>query len=106
MKTRASNWIPLALLLLLAAATVWLAHTVTGVPIRSDGATRHAPDMIVENFSAKQFGENGDVRDTLAAPRMVHYPDDDTSHLTNIKFEAFERNNPSLRATADTALLT
>lgn len=106
MTTRASNWIPLLLLLLLAGATFWLSRAVTGVPGRGDGAKRHDPDMIVENFAAKQFGEDGQVRYTLAAKKMVHYPDDDTSHLTDVSFNAFEKGDPPFRATADTALLT
>ena len=106
MTTRVSNWLPLFLLLLLAAATLWLAHAVTGVSSKGDGATRHDADMVVENFTAKQFGEDGQVRYILAARKMVHYPDDDTSHLTDVKFQAFEKDNPPMHATADRALLT
>jgi lipopolysaccharide export system protein LptC len=106
MTSKASNLVPLLLLLLLAAATLWLARAVTGVPAKSDGASRHDPDMIVENFSAKQFGEDGQVRYTLAARKMIHYPDDDSSHLSDVKFQAFEQGSPPLHATADSALLT
>ncbi|MES2354720.1 MAG: LPS export ABC transporter periplasmic protein LptC [Pseudomonadota bacterium] len=106
MNIRASNWLPLLLLALLAGATFWLASTVTGIPNKGDGSSRHDPDMIVETFTAKQFGENGQIHYTLAARKMIHYPDDDTSHLTDVKFQSFEPGNPPLHATADTALLT
>ena len=106
MTTRASNWVPLLLLVLFAATTFWLSRTVTGIPGKGDGATRHNPDMMVENFSARQFGLDGRVRYTLSARKMVHYPDDDTSHLTEVTLQSFEKEEPPLKATADTAMLT
>jgi lipopolysaccharide export system protein LptC len=106
MTSRIGNWLPLLLLLLLTGVTVWLARTVTELPGKGDANLRHDPDMIVENFIAKQFGKDGHVRFTLAARKMVHYPDDETSHLANVKFEAFEQGKPPMLATADTALLT
>lgn len=106
MTTRASNWLPLLMLLVLAGVTFWLSRAVTGLPDRGDGAKRHDPDMMVENFTAKQFGVDGGVRYTVAAKKMVHYPDDDTSHLSTVKFEGFDPNAPPLWATADTAMLT
>jgi len=93
-------------LLLLAAATLWLARTVTGISVKGNGASRHDPDMIVENFTAKQFDKDGALRYTLAARKMVHYPDDDTSHLSDVEFQAFEQNSPPIHATANTGLLT
>jgi lipopolysaccharide export system protein LptC len=106
MTHRASNWIPLLLLVLLAAATFWLSRTVTGLAGKGDGAKRHDPDMMVENFTAKQFGEDGHLRYTLSAKKMIHYPDDDTSHLTEVILKDMENDKPPVTATADTALLT
>lgn len=106
MTHRAGNWLPLVFLLILAGATLWLARTVTGVPARGDGALRHDPDMIVEDFTAKQFDKDGALRYTLAAQKMVHYPDDDTSHLSEVVFQSFEQNSPPIHVTADTGLLT
>lgn len=106
MTHRASNWIPLLLLVLLTAATFWLSRAVTGLPGKGDGAKRHDPDMIAENFTAKQFGEDGHVRYTLSAKKMIHYPDDDTSHLMEVTLKDMEKDKPPVTATADTALLT
>ena len=106
MTNRAGNWVPLLLLILFAGTTFWLSRAVTGLPGKGDGATRHDPDMMVENFTAKQFGLDGQVRYTLSAKKMVHYPDDDTSHLTGVTLQSFEKEEPPLKATADTAMLT
>ena len=94
------------MLLLLAGLTFWLSRAVTGVPGKGDGAKRHDPDMFAENVNAKQFGVEGSVRYTLSARKMVHYPDDDTSHLSEVRFQATERDALPFSATSDTAWLT
>jgi lipopolysaccharide export system protein LptC len=106
MTSRATAWLPIGLLLLVAGLAVWLNNAVQSTAPKNDGSKRHDPDAIVENFVAKQFGVTGKIRYTLAAQKMVHYPDDDTSHLTAPRFEAFEQDAPPLTITADTAKLT
>ncbi|MBA2689562.1 MAG: LPS export ABC transporter periplasmic protein LptC [Burkholderiales bacterium] len=106
MSSRARGLLPLLLLLLLAGLTFWLSQAVTGLPDKGNGTKRHDPDMFVDNFTAKQFGADGTVRYTLAARKMVHYPDDDTSHLTDVKFNATETGAPPFTATSDTGVLT
>jgi len=106
MTSRTTAWLPVGLLLLVAALAVWLNSAVQGVPPRNDGSKRHDPDMLVENFVAKQFGIEGKIRYTLAAQKMVHYPDDDTSQLTAPRFEALEQNAPPVSVTSQTAMLT
>lgn len=106
MTHRASNWMPLVLLALLAAMTFWLAQTVSPPPGRAEGSKRHDPDMIVDGFDSTQFGENGIVRFTLSAKRAVHFPDDDTSQLTDVHFVSYEPDQPPLHATSEKALVT
>lgn len=98
---RPTSWLPLAVLGLLVALTLWLNQLVQPAGARADGSRRHDPDLIVENFSARKLAENGDVRYTLAARKMVHYPDDDSALLETVKVEAFEPQQPKLTATAD-----
>jgi lipopolysaccharide export system protein LptC len=56
---------------------------------------------LVENFSATKLGEDGRVLYTLAARKMVHYPDDDSALLESIQLEAFEPKQPKMTITAD-----
>jgi lipopolysaccharide export system protein LptC len=86
---------------LLVALTLWLNHLVRAPQGREDGALRHDPDSIVERFDARKYGEDGRVRYTLAARKMVHYPDDDTAHLDTLQLEAFEPQQPKMTITAD-----
>jgi lipopolysaccharide export system protein LptC len=98
---RPTGWLPLAALALLVGLTIWLNRLVQEPPTRSDGSMRHDPDLIVDNFNARKLGEDGGVLYTLAAKKMVHYPDDDTAHLESVTLEAFEPGQPKVTVTAD-----
>lgn len=98
---RPTSWLPLAALALLVGLTLWLDQLVQAPPARGDASKRHDPDLTVENFSARKLGETGAVLYTLAARKMVHYPDDDSAHLESIRLEAFEPKRPKVTITAD-----
>jgi lipopolysaccharide export system protein LptC len=98
---RPTTWLPLAALALLVGLTVWLNQLVQAPGTRADGSLRHDPDLIVESFNAKKLGEDGRVLYTLAAKKMVHYPDDDSALLESVTLEAFEPKQPRMTLTAD-----
>jgi lipopolysaccharide export system protein LptC len=56
---------------------------------------------VVQNFSAKKLGVDGRVLYTLAAKKMVHYPDDDSAWLETLTMEAFEPGQPKITVTSD-----
>jgi lipopolysaccharide export system protein LptC len=98
---RPTSWLPLAALGLLVGLTLWLNLLVQPPPGRADGTKRHDPDLIVENFSARKLGVDGEVLYTLNARKMVHYPDDDSALLEAVQVEAFEPRQPKMTITAD-----
>ena len=98
---RPTSWLPLAALGLLVGLTVWLDQLVQPPAARPDASRRHDPDLMVDNFSARKLNESGAVLYTLAARKMVHYPDDDSAHLESIRLEAFEPKQPKMTVTAD-----
>lgn len=102
---RPTSWLPLAALGLLVALTLWLDQLVQPPAGRPDGSRRHDPDLMVENFSARKLGEDGAVLYTLAARKMVHYPDDDSALLESLKLEAYEPRQPRMTITADNGRL-
>ena len=102
---RPTTWLPLAALALLVVLTLWLNQLVQAPGARADGSRRHDPDLIVENFSARKLGLDGRVLYTLAARKMVHYPDDDSALLETVKVEAYEPRQPRLMITADNGRL-
>ncbi|HEY5762216.1 MAG TPA: LPS export ABC transporter periplasmic protein LptC [Rhodocyclaceae bacterium] len=68
---------PLTVFLALAALTGWLRF-LTDVPTTvSDSRFRHEPDYRIEDFRASQLSATGEAEYTLAATRLLHYPDND-----------------------------
>jgi lipopolysaccharide export system protein LptC len=98
---RPSAWLPLVALALLVGLTIWLNQLVQAPANRASGKLRHDPDVVVEKFNARKLGEDGRLLYTLAARKMVHYPDDDSALLEDVTVEAFEPKQPKLTATAD-----
>ncbi|MGE5094636.1 MAG: LPS export ABC transporter periplasmic protein LptC [Betaproteobacteria bacterium] len=98
---RPTTWLPLAALALLVGLTLWLNQLVQPQASRGDASKRHDPDSIVDNFSARKLDEAGQVRYTLVARKMVHYPDDDSALLETVRLEAFEPRQPKMTITAD-----
>ena len=102
---RPTSWLPLAALALLVALSLWLNQLVQVPVARANGSLRHDPDLMVENFSARKLGIDGRVLYTLAARKMVHFPDDDSALLESIQLEAFEPRQPKMTITADNGRL-
>lgn len=68
--------------------------------------SRHDPDMIVENFIARQLGIDGGERYTITAKRMIHFPDNDSTDVEEVQFSAKEKNQAPLVVTSTRAKLT
>ena len=99
--SRPTTWLPFGVLAVIVAMTWWLNQLVQAPPNTGNAKERHDPDMVVDRFSAIKHGVDGAVLHTLNAGRMVHYPDDDSALLEQLRFEAFEPGQPKLTATSD-----
>jgi lipopolysaccharide export system protein LptC len=99
-------WSPVLLLGGLAALTYWLDAQVQGPPERRDGSARHDPDVFLENFRAITFDADGRPRETLAAQRAEHYPDDDSAEVTKPELALTETGRPTVTVVSQKARLT
>jgi len=98
--SRARYWLPLLPLLGLLGFTYWLnqlARTEEGKP---ESGKRHDPDAIVENFSAIKLNEQGAPQFILAAKKMIHYPDDDSTTLEAPHLTSLSAVRQAIHATA------
>lgn len=95
---------PLLLVGVLAGLTFWLQRVTEPDAADRSGRMRHDPDFIVEHFTVRRFGPEGSLQHTVQAPRMVHYPDDESTTVTNPQV-AFHRTPPS-HLSADSAWLS
>jgi LPS export ABC transporter protein LptC len=99
---RVSNsWLPIGILLLLTATSFWLKGVVDGSQRSGITLARHDPDLVVYSFLAHQLGSNGQLRQTLGAKRMQHYPDDDSSVYEDVELKFFDQGQPPLTVHAD-----
>ena len=105
MKPIANILLPLGIMLLLAGLTFWLMRAVELKAPEPD-KKRHDPDMIVENFTARQLGLDGGERYIITARKMLHFADDDSTELDRVQFSAKEKNDAPLLVTSERAKLT
>lgn len=82
---RLSQIFPLLLLAVLATLTFWLDQAVQQGE-RPAESERADPDFIVDNIVARRLDANGNVKHTLHASRMTHFPIDDSTHLVSPRF--------------------
>ena len=77
-----ASFFPLLLAGLLAGMTYWLEITSRPQKADNDGNLRHDPDYIVTKFNVRRYSETGELQHTLIADEMRHFPDNDTTHVT------------------------
>jgi len=91
---RLREWSSLLPLLLLLGATYWLNQQVQPQPPKPDGSKRHDPDFIVSKFSATTLSQQGSPQFVLSAQKMVHYPDNDSTHLDDLQLRSLYPDQP------------
>ena len=103
MNDRLVTWSPLILLALLATMSFWLDRKVQPQAHAPDGSTRHDPDFIVEGFSAVKMNPDGTRRYSLAAKRLVHFPDDNSTQLELPRLVYFDYQRAPVTIHSETA---
>ncbi len=106
MNERLTAWFPLLLLTVLAGLTFWLDRFVQPTASTRGAASRHDPDYFVDGLSAVRMGPDGKIKHTLSADKMVHYPDDDSTHLRSPRFVNHAAAQAPVTITAEEALLS
>src|SRR5512138_3888579 len=102
---KARAWLPLLPLLLVLLATYWLSRQVQPLP-QAEGQLRHDVDYVIDNISATSLNEQGQPRFTLAAEKMWHYPDDDTTHLQMPRLASLQADRPPILTFAQTGMIS
>lgn len=97
---------PLLLMLALAGLTFWLERTVREEERMHPSQRRHDPDYVIDNLSHTRFNVQGVVESTLAAAKMLHYPDDDSTDLVAPRVVQTKPNEPRVTLTADRGTLS
>lgn len=104
--SRARYWLPLLPLIGLLGVTYWLNQQVQTGPAAPDSGKRHDPDAIVESFSATNLNEQGVPSFIMAAKKMLHYPDDDSTTLEEPRITMLPPGQPAIHASAKSATIS
>ncbi len=106
MKHWGSALFPLTILFALAGLTFWLRVATQLPEIRNDGKHRHDPDYIVSNAHLRKIDETGKLKYTLKATTIRHYPDDETTDLTQPDLVFLNPKKSTLTMTSERAHLS
>ena len=82
MRSHSANLFPLMLLTLLAALTFWLERATQVDNGANNDKSRHDPDLIVSALTMRHWNHDGSLQHALQAQAMRHYPDDDSTYIT------------------------
>jgi lipopolysaccharide export system protein LptC len=104
-KLSATRLFPLLLMLTLALITFWLERLTRG-EAQQQAPRRHDPDYTIERFTLIDYSREGNPVSTLAAAKMVHYPDDNSTELLAPRAVQTRPGEPRLTLSADRGTLT
>jgi lipopolysaccharide export system protein LptC len=102
----ATRLFPLLLMLALAGLTLWLELMVREDEGLRQSTRRHDPDYIVDRLMHTRFNAQGMAESVLAAEKMLHYPDDDSTDLVAPRLVQTKANQPRVTVTAGRATLS
>lgn len=99
-----SNYLPLAIMALLALFTTWLLRQAPSADVPTEGVPlRDAPDYEMRGFELQRFNADGATQAWLRGDRLRHYPIDDRVLIDRIRLEARHEDGSLLVAEALTA---
>ncbi|MDR0997007.1 MAG: LPS export ABC transporter periplasmic protein LptC [Zoogloeaceae bacterium] len=105
MRIDSGNLFSLVTLGLLAGLSFWLASIVE-VSLIPEDKQRHDPDIYATDFNVDRYDAEGALRYRLTAPKMRHYPDDDSSEIDDPFLENFRADAPKVEMRAKLAVVT
>jgi lipopolysaccharide export system protein LptC len=79
-----SSYLPLLLMLLLAAFTTWLVRqTPAPAAAQVQRVARHEVDYEMKHFKVQRFGADGQLKVEILGDQLRHYPDTQTLEIDN-----------------------
>jgi len=106
MIARGPLWLPLAILLLLAALSFWIERMVEIPADGSASATRTDPEGIMENFNAMRTDATGKPQYRLSAKKLKHYSDSKFTELESPRFTQLDAQSGDVSAVANQATVS
>ena len=99
---------PLVLIAMLAMLTFWLERAANpDSPVRK-AEKRHDPDFIASKIEIRHFGASGELKQSLLAATMTHFPDDDSTLIAKpqLTYHGGEKGERTTEVVAEKAEVT
>jgi lipopolysaccharide export system protein LptC len=105
-RTYLTSLLPLLAMAVLAGITYWLLQITATPPAAVAPAPKtHTPDYFADNFSITMLDRTGATQYRINAATMVHYEDDDNTHVTDPAIRAFTASQPEVTSTAKRGII-
>ena len=102
---RLTIYLPVILMGLLALGTYWLARSTPTAPKgKVQQAPTHDPDYFLRGFSVKTFDPSGRMKTELNGAEAHHFPDTDTTEITQPRMRSYNEKGSLTVATANRAI--
>jgi len=102
---RISIYLPVILMGVLALGTYWLARSTPAAPkATAKAAPTHEPDYFLRGFSVKTFDPAGRMKSELNGAEAHHFPDTDTTEITQPRLRSYNEHGALTLATANRAV--
>ena len=105
MISRGSLWLPLVILLALAALSFWIEQSVR-LTANGSAVVRSEPEGIMENFDALRTDTEGNPHYRLTAARLKHYAGSRRTELDTPRFAQFDAEAGEVHARAREATVS
>ncbi len=104
--TRFTIWAPIVILAVMAGLTYWLERVIESNTPDIVGPSRSDPDFIVDNISAISLSQTGKPEYSLTAKKMMHYPEDDATLVTQPRFVSYSGAESPVSITANQGVVS
>jgi len=102
---RATLYLPVLLMGLLALATLWLVRNAPRPQLpEAERPVQHQPDYYMRDFSVKNFEGDGRLGSELRGALLQHYPDTDTLEVDQARMRSLGVDGRVTTARANRAL--
>lgn len=102
---RASLYLPIFLMGLLALGTYWLVRsTPVFTPPEAPRPPSHEPDYFMKKFTVKTFDPSGKLKSEVSGAQAKHFPDTDTLEIESARIRSFDSMGQLTTVTAKLAL--
>lgn len=84
-----NTWLAALVMVALSALSFWVWRQIEDDSNQLAKTRVHEPDYYIEHMVRRSMGETGELSNLITADLVVHYPDDDSTELTQPRMEIY-----------------